>query len=39
MAGRLGLRNIPTFMLENIEGKAYLEELAGKYKDKMESSI
>lgn len=31
MAGITGLGSIPAFMLENVEGKAYLEQLAEEY--------
>jgi len=34
MAGRIGLQTIPKFILDNIEGREYLEELAKEYKDK-----
>jgi len=33
MAGRIGLKSIPLFMLENVEGKAYLEEIGAAFEE------
>jgi len=35
MAGILGLKSIPQFMIENVEGKEYLEALAKQFKEKV----
>lgn len=34
MAGKSGLKSIPSFMLANVEGRGYLEELADSFKTK-----
>ena len=36
MAGVNGLNSIPNYMIEKVEGKIYLEELANKFKEKIE---
>jgi len=35
MAGRFGLKEIPSFMINNIENSAYLEEIANNFNDKI----
>ena len=35
MAGISGLDSIPDYMLENVEGKQYLEKLAIEFKEKI----
>jgi ADP-ribosylglycohydrolase len=35
MAGKTGLGSLPPFMLENIEDKAYLEQIAGEFDQKI----
>jgi ADP-ribosylglycohydrolase len=39
MAGKSGLKNIPEFMLKNIEGREYLEDLAKKFKEKRKQDL
>lgn len=35
MAGRFGIESIPNFMLENVEGKTYLKQIASIFKEKL----
>lgn len=35
MAGRFGIESIPNFMLENVEGKTYLKQIANTFEEKL----